>query len=154
MSVYEPSSWGYDACTPFLELVSDLSEPMVDHATLPLPQIREQFHKTKMCKFFLDGTCARGATCSYAHSSTNLKESPDLAKTRLCQNFMNKKCFDPECPFAHGRHELRYTTGVYKTELCRWSAIGKCKDGATCRFAHKPEELRPCKTMTTLKHLT
>jgi len=162
--LYEPSGWDYDgflvgAWMPCLGLVGNLAEPMncqgvESHAiaTDPLPQIAEQFHKTKMCKFFLKGTCAKGSNCSYAHSEESLKESPNLAKTRLCQNFMNEACFDPECRFAHGNHELCSTSGVYKTVLCRWSSTGKCKDGAACRFAHTSEELRPCNTITSLTH--
>lgn len=101
-----------------------------------LPQIKEQFHKTKMCKFFKEGTCTRGANCSYAHSRADLQDSPDLKKTRLCGDFINGNCFDPQCNFAHGQDELRFTVAVYKTVMCRGMMKGRCRDGPACRFAH------------------
>jgi len=106
------------------------------------PQIREQFHKTKMCVFQKKNKCALGSTCPFAHSKVELTSAPDLAKTKLCYNFFRRKCNDPRCKFAHGYSELRATDGIYKTELCRWWSYGTCKAGDACRYAHGAEELR------------
>eukprot|EP00929_Paragymnodinium_shiwhaense_P031638 TRINITY_DN1767_c0_g2_i1.p1 TRINITY_DN1767_c0_g2~~TRINITY_DN1767_c0_g2_i1.p1 ORF type:complete len:898 (+),score=294.92 TRINITY_DN1767_c0_g2_i1:58-2751(+) len=106
------------------------------------PQIREQFHKTKMCVFYKKGQCAMGTGCPFAHNKEELMPAPDLAKTKLCYNFFRRKCNDSKCKFAHGYPELRATNNVYKTELCRWWSFGSCKAGSACRYAHGVEELR------------
>jgi len=106
------------------------------------PQIREQFHKTKMCVFHKKNKCALGSGCPFAHSPKELQAVPDLAKTKLCYNFFRQKCNDSRCKFAHGYQELRATEGVYKTELCRWWGSGSCKAGDSCRYAHGVEQLR------------
>jgi len=106
------------------------------------PQIRDQFHKTKMCSFAKKSKCALGSSCPFAHNKDELQAVPDLAKTKLCYNFFRRKCNDSHCKFAHGYQELRATQGVYKTELCRWWSYGTCKAGDACRYAHGVEELR------------
>jgi len=106
------------------------------------PQIRDQFHKTKLCTFHKKKRCALGSSCPFAHFKEELQQAPDLHKTKLCYNFFRRKCNDKNCKFAHGYQELRATSGVYKTELCRWWAFGACKAGNACRYAHGLEELR------------
>jgi len=106
------------------------------------PQIRGQFHKTKMCAFHKKKKCSMGINCPFAHSKDELHAPPDLSKTKLCVNFFRKRCNDANCKFAHGHAELRATGSVYKTELCRAWSQGSCKAGDTCRYAHGVEELR------------
>jgi len=106
------------------------------------PQIRGQFHKTKLCVFNKKNKCALGNTCPFAHAKEELQATPDLAKTKLCYNFFRRRCNDTRCKFAHGYQELRATNNVYKTELCRWWSHGGCKAGNACRYAHGVEELR------------
>eukprot|EP00418_Pyrodinium_bahamense_P085283 CAMPEP_0179072716 /NCGR_PEP_ID=MMETSP0796-20121207/32199_1 /TAXON_ID=73915 /ORGANISM="Pyrodinium bahamense, Strain pbaha01" /LENGTH=787 /DNA_ID=CAMNT_0020769887 /DNA_START=1 /DNA_END=2365 /DNA_ORIENTATION=+ len=106
------------------------------------PQIREQFHKTKLCVFHKKNKCALASSCPFAHTREELQPAPDLAKTKLCYNFFRRKCNDTRCKFAHGYTELRATNNVYKTELCRWWSYGSCKAGSSCRYAHGMEELR------------
>jgi len=106
------------------------------------PQIRGQFHKTKMCAFHKKKKCTMGVACPFAHSREELNSPPDLSKTKLCVNFFKRKCNDVYCKFAHGHQELRATGNVYKTELCRAWSCGTCKAGDTCRYAHGVKELR------------
>ncbi|CAJ1370246.1 unnamed protein product [Effrenium voratum] len=106
------------------------------------PQIRGQFHKTKMCAFHKKKKCTMGVACPFAHSKDELNAPPDLSKTKLCVNFFRRKCNDVNCKFAHGHSELRATGSVYKTELCRAWSTGTCKAGDTCRYAHGVNELR------------
>lgn len=71
------------------------------------PEVR--FAKTKMCKFHLQGKCAKGAGCSFAHGPTEMESSPDLYRTQLCMAlFKTGKCKDSEnCKYAHDRAQLR-----------------------------------------------
>jgi hypothetical protein len=124
-----PSQWALDGVHAMLN--SKIS-----------PQIREQFHKTKLCVFHKKGKCALAESCPFAHNKEELQPIPDLAKTKLCYNYFRHKCNDSRCKFAHGYQELRATNNVYKTELCRWWSYGGCKAGNACRYAHGVEELR------------
>jgi len=124
-----PSQWAMNGVTSMLN-------------TKLSPQIREQFHKTKICVFHKKNKCALGESCPFAHNKEELQPCPDLAKTKLCYNFFRHRCNDSRCKFAHGYQELRATNNVYKTELCRWWSYGSCKAGSACRYAHGVEELR------------
>lgn len=49
------------------------------------------FYKTKLCPHLAEGGCTRGSHCNYAHSETELRDVPNLKKTKLCQLFMMGK---------------------------------------------------------------
>mmetsp|Transcript_148532 Transcript_148532/g.386187 ORF Transcript_148532/g.386187 Transcript_148532/m.386187 type:complete len:525 (-) Transcript_148532:190-1764(-) len=85
------------------------------------PQIREQFHKTKMCRFYPVGECRYGQDCPYAHDESEIEHTPDLTKTALCTDFEKGCCLKnpEECPFAHGREELRTTDAFSESPLCK-----------------------------------
>jgi len=70
------------------------------------------FKKTKMCRFYIMGNCARGAACAFAHSGSELRPLPNFRKTRLCHEFgAAGACRQGgACPFAHGSAELRHHT--------------------------------------------
>eukprot|EP00931_Biecheleriopsis_adriatica_P099805 TRINITY_DN7455_c0_g2_i2.p1 TRINITY_DN7455_c0_g2~~TRINITY_DN7455_c0_g2_i2.p1 ORF type:complete len:214 (+),score=31.77 TRINITY_DN7455_c0_g2_i2:118-759(+) len=59
---------------------------------------------TKLCKFHAAGKCNRGETCTYAHSTEQVREQPNFCKTRLCAVFKRSgRCTQgAECKFAHG----------------------------------------------------
>lgn len=97
-----------------------------------------------MCAFFLHGACVYGKACAFAHNPNELKDSPDLTKTRLCQTYAETgSCTDPECRFAHGDDELRLVN--FKTSMCFWHEKGRCRNGDNCRFAHGNSELQETK---------
>jgi len=100
------------------------------------------FTRTKLCSFHLRGMCAHGSNCSYAHEIVELRDQPDLSKTRMCPLFRKGNCLRTDCTYAHSRDELRGTDDVYKTSLCRFWANGRCAAGKYCRHAHGIEEMR------------
>jgi hypothetical protein len=61
--------------------------------------------KTRMCSFYLSGSCARGGACTFAHGKHELKEKPDFSCTQLCAR--GASCTDASCGFAHDASELR-----------------------------------------------
>uniref|UniRef100_A0A7S1PNQ1 C3H1-type domain-containing protein n=1 Tax=Alexandrium catenella TaxID=2925 RepID=A0A7S1PNQ1_ALECA len=73
----------------------------------------KQMLKTKLCDFHKDGRCKYGSACAFAHNEEELKNMPDLRKTRICRAFTQGKCHDSDCKFAHGHEELR-STGLSK----------------------------------------
>jgi len=68
------------------------------------------FERTKMCKFFILGLCAKGPECRFAHDKCELNGCPDLFRTKLCKTLINTgSCDDPNCRYAHTKVELRDT---------------------------------------------
>eukprot|EP00418_Pyrodinium_bahamense_P021995 CAMPEP_0179132166 /NCGR_PEP_ID=MMETSP0796-20121207/62807_1 /TAXON_ID=73915 /ORGANISM="Pyrodinium bahamense, Strain pbaha01" /LENGTH=290 /DNA_ID=CAMNT_0020831103 /DNA_START=125 /DNA_END=998 /DNA_ORIENTATION=+ len=101
------------------------------HAQRARSVLSKQMQKTKLCDFHKEGRCKYGSACAFAHSAEELKEMPDLRKTRICRAFSRGDCSDANCKFAHGAQELRTTDLCYKTAA---------ENG--CRFAHGSEEIR------------
>eukprot|EP00922_Rhytidocystis_sp_ex-Travisia-forbesii_P059525 GHVS01088269.1.p1 GENE.GHVS01088269.1~~GHVS01088269.1.p1 ORF type:complete len:476 (+),score=96.43 GHVS01088269.1:299-1726(+) len=117
-----------------------------------------QFYKTKMytllltprshalslsCPWFGVGKCRMGDRCNWSHDATDIRPSVDLAKTKLCAEFMKGNvCSYKCCRYAHSYAELRATSDVYKTILCVYWTRGHCVAGLNCRYAHGQEELR------------
>jgi len=104
--------------------------------------VNQKLCNTKLCVHYINGACTYGDSCTFAHSSSCLQDSPDLQKTRLCKAFLQGTCNDPECRFAHGEKELRSTGNFFKKTLCIWFEKGKCRNGQQCRFAHGLPELQ------------
>lgn len=56
--------------------------------TMRSKPISESLHKrisqTKLCIHHAKGNCVRSHRCSFAHSERELRDPPDLYKTRLC----------------------------------------------------------------------
>uniref|UniRef100_A0A6T0UY62 C3H1-type domain-containing protein n=1 Tax=Alexandrium monilatum TaxID=311494 RepID=A0A6T0UY62_9DINO len=93
------------------------------------------YHKTRMCRFFLMGSCMRGADCTWAHAQNELVEPPDFFRTQICHRFKNTgKCRNGhDCPFAHTRHQLRrpqvQTGKVERHDLSNASHTAACPGG-------------------------
>jgi hypothetical protein len=45
---------------------------------------RNLFFKTKICPFLLAGHCSKRDRCMYAHSQYELRDAPNLKKTKMC----------------------------------------------------------------------
>jgi len=121
--------------------------PMVPACGLVTPgtsEVKTQFRKTRVCRYFANGFCHHGASCRYAHHAEELHSAPDLNKTKLCFKYFRGECANENCNFAHGYSDLRATTSLFKTELCfQFRDRGFCKAGSSCRYAHGDDELRP-----------
>jgi len=108
------------------------------------PAVVSQFYQTKLCKHFQNGSCLYGDKCSFSHSYDQLRERPNLTKTKMCTAIESGlRCTEGDkCPFAHSVSELRATPMLYRTVLCNWWRKGQCEFGDSCRFAHGEEQLR------------
>jgi len=103
----------------------------------------KQFSKTKLCKFYVLGQCARGSACRYAHDATEIKSLPDLTCTKLCPRLVSLGCcMQAGCTYAHHREQLRGTSMYHKTKICRFAQTGLCTLGSKCNFAHSDLEIR------------
>lgn len=80
-------------------------------AAPPDPERAERtavFERTKMCKFFILGVCAKGTSCRFAHDPSDLQDLPDLARTKLCKSLISTgSCNNPDCRYAHNKEEIR-----------------------------------------------
>jgi hypothetical protein len=48
----------------------------------------------------------------------------------------------PEALASRQKHPPQQQRGFQKTEICRFNAVGRCRNGAKCSFAHGQAELR------------
>ncbi|CAE7805125.1 rpl-38 [Symbiodinium microadriaticum] len=57
----------------------------------------------------VEGRCTRGSRCTFAHGIAELRQRPDLYKTKLCASYsLWKQCpYGEDCTHAHGQEELR-----------------------------------------------
>ena len=103
-----------------------------------------QFRKTRMCRFHLQGKCTRGANCTHAHDESEIQYAPDLSKTSMCRTLVEQgQCNNPNCNYAHSLSELKCSNTFFKTRMCRFFVeTGICKLGDKCRYAHVQTELR------------
>eukprot|EP00931_Biecheleriopsis_adriatica_P072457 TRINITY_DN4674_c0_g1_i3.p2 TRINITY_DN4674_c0_g1~~TRINITY_DN4674_c0_g1_i3.p2 ORF type:complete len:105 (+),score=15.21 TRINITY_DN4674_c0_g1_i3:93-407(+) len=76
-------------------------------------QRRTLFKATKLCRFHAEGKCKLGEACTFAHSTEQIQDKPDLSKTRLCAAFKRSgSCTQGEaCKFAHGSDDQRLWLG-------------------------------------------
>merc|ERR1719253_783812 len=75
--------------------------------------------KTRMCVYYIQGSCRLDSRCNFAHSPSEIQDVPNLHKTQLCQNFELGKCNDEYCSFAHGEADLR-NSSFSKSKICKW----------------------------------
>lgn len=106
--------------------------------------------KTVMCKYAMQGSCTKGAECSFAHDESELSGGGGMAagyskgagKAGIPGNSFGlvlpggRKGGAPAA-FAGGQ-----VPGNYKTQLCIHFANNACRKGETCMFAHGEHELR------------
>jgi hypothetical protein len=103
---------------------------------------KKDLTKTRLCTYYTQrGSCQFGSECIFAHHASELRSAPNLAKTQICQKFIEGKCDDTECRFAHGEEELRERQS-FKKKACTWFSKGLCRNGESCGFAHGSQELR------------
>eukprot|EP00434_Breviolum_minutum_P042749 symbB.v1.2.038064.t1/scaffold5805.1/size23493/1 len=125
-----------------------------------------------MCKFFEQGTCTKGANCTFAHgveelqamgttwqdvgvtamppTATPTSSAPVLAlaqvyKTAMCKFFEQGTCLNgDDCNYAHSEEDLQ---PLWKTRLCKFFEQGTCTKGASCTFAHGLHELQAASSL-------
>jgi len=75
-------------------------------------RLRVLCQKTKMCRFHILGHCGKGEDCSFAHHADEMRQTPDLFRTKVCPTLIREgRCQDPQCGFAHNGDQLRTSLG-------------------------------------------
>lgn len=63
--------------------------------------------KVDMCKFFPQGKCLKGESCTFAHRKEEVQARPNLYRTSPCFKFWTTgKCID-DCKYAHSLESIR-----------------------------------------------
>lgn len=104
-------------------------------------QASKDLQKTRLCVYNIEGNCGFGRNCAFAHSPSEVKSVPDLAKTQLFTKFVEGKCTNANCTYAHGEAELKDAPN-FKKKMCKWQTVGRCRHGSSCGFAHSSKEMR------------
>ena len=109
-----------DKPNPVLRKVSSC-EAQPESQFAPQPAASSIVYKTKLCDFYLQGTCKKAATeCNFAHGTGDLREAgAPVASVGVVQS-----------------------QNTYKTVLCKFYVEGTCKKGVECQFAHSNRDLR------------
>lgn len=87
-----------------------------------LRQKRDLKHNRPVCKFFVEGKCAKGSDCQFYHPP------PHPRKKELCKFYLSGHCAKGKhCHFMHEEFPCKfYHTGAV------------CYSKESCRFSHKP----------------
>eukprot|EP00442_Polarella_glacialis_P011327 CAMPEP_0115152880 /NCGR_PEP_ID=MMETSP0227-20121206/66404_1 /TAXON_ID=89957 /ORGANISM="Polarella glacialis, Strain CCMP 1383" /LENGTH=263 /DNA_ID=CAMNT_0002563533 /DNA_START=62 /DNA_END=853 /DNA_ORIENTATION=- len=95
--------------------------------------------KSRMCNFFLQGSCTKGAACTFAHNPREMQGlggaqqwSPPVQQAQSWRAPVTQSWGAPAAAPAGGG---------FKTRLCNYFLQGLCTKGAGCSFAHGPHEL-------------
>jgi hypothetical protein len=111
-----------------------------------IPKVPNAFlRKTKMCKFFMQGGCARGSKCNFSHEKSTLKARPNLCRTSLCMAFERTgKCkLGDECNYAHGTDQIvRVPADDSKDAKARECQTASNPDAAKAQDSFKQSLLR------------
>ena len=77
-------------------------------AAMSKSESRDSLKLTRICKYW-PRRCYNGYRCTFAHSSAELRDAPNLVRTELCYQFLSRgQCSKgAACTFAHGQEELR-----------------------------------------------
>jgi Zinc finger C-x8-C-x5-C-x3-H type (and similar) len=90
---------------------------------------------------FIQGAYFKGSDCTFTHTLGELREIPNLYKTKLCTLYQCGKCpNDGTCKYAHGIAELRILTCKPESQVCIYFQQGHCRFGDACKFLHLPSE--------------
>jgi hypothetical protein len=150
-------AWHWAACHPPPAHAAQSSQASVSSPKLPTDatqaKVKNKFHKTKMCNYFLSGLCnKKRSRCSFAHSQQELRPLPDLECTKMCPKLLEGEiCTDAECKFAHEASELRDNkesqddctspTPALLEELCAFQLPTKAPDQFAHLFQKSEDEL-------------
>lgn len=89
--------------------------------------------KRVVCKYWMEGTCAKGASCPFSHAITPNRTPEQVREANSavpCKYFLAGACAKgSECLFSHDLAAVP----------CRfWHGLGSCAAGAKCKFSHDP----------------
>eukprot|EP00439_Symbiodinium_sp_Y106_P059257 s347_g8.t1 len=115
-----------------------------------MPVSQEAFRYTSLCRFFAAGNCDRGEDCHFAHNESQLREKPDLSRTRMCRSYAKTG------EYAHSEGEVRSQDGgssgapdeaAAEQLEGRWSRCDSSWSMHTMEDSNDSEMRQPCDNM-------
>jgi len=119
---------------------------------IPLPPPPMMRKKNKICAFWKEGRCSKGAGCEYSHGEEDMmlqvqllqdSRGPTPGSMQMQGQYGGHEGgggMDPPMPMA-GRPGPNVAGARYKTRLCSFFQEGRCKNGDACQWAHGELEL-------------
>ncbi|CAE7756810.1 ZFP36 [Symbiodinium pilosum] len=92
--------------------------------------------KRTLCRFFLDGFCANGNACTFAHGEHELQQPTEGGTWVFIPSGAS-----PTQNMDYSSVSAMPVSSLQKTQLCAYFEAGSCKKGARCTFAHGAHEL-------------
>ena len=108
---------------------------------------------SRICKFYLRGTCTRGSSCPFLHQQSGnnqlLSRPPTSRSQSVCKFFLNGNCKrGSSCVFRHELNDddtisvVTMGSGVpiqysNSQRVCKYFANGYCSRGNSCNFLHQ-----------------
>ncbi len=83
-----------------------------------------------VCKYFMDGVCSKGATCTFSHDVKPRRTGEEAKSQEVCRFHINGSCLKGQhCIFSHD----------LKRVPCKFHHLWNgCSSGEACRFSHDP----------------
>eukprot|EP00933_Yihiella_yeosuensis_P074593 TRINITY_DN8355_c0_g1_i5.p1 TRINITY_DN8355_c0_g1~~TRINITY_DN8355_c0_g1_i5.p1 ORF type:complete len:368 (+),score=77.73 TRINITY_DN8355_c0_g1_i5:76-1179(+) len=105
--------------------------------------------KTVLCKYWDQGTCTKGDSCTFAHGDGDLRgtygkggksSGKGKAPPQKVYGDTRKRPADDDMGGDYKRQNTQTVPG-YKTQMCAFFPVGKCAKGNACTYAHHEWEL-------------
>lgn len=55
------------------------------------PKTQLDLYKTRLCPLMQEGKCNSGDNCRFAHAESEIRNKPNLSKTKLCEDHLKGK---------------------------------------------------------------
>lgn len=109
---------------------------------MPLsPRLEEMGPNAKktLCKFWLQGTCTKGSSCTFAHGDQELVSTAPVST--LWQGLMQRRSAAVSTAPLQGSWRAPSAGVSSKRTICKFWEQGLCTKGDNCTFAHGEEEI-------------
>jgi len=100
-------------------------------------------YKRKLCNFFLQNACTKGAGCTYAHGEHEMNPNSTAAAAAAAAAVA---AADPYTVALQGYAAAAAVPAApvrFKTAMCKFFQMGNCSKDVGCTYAHGEHEMAP-----------
>lgn len=77
-----------DYSTPFMFPTNAAFMDNNRHQKKQPPKTQLDLYKTRLCPLMQEGKCNSGDNCRFAHAESEIRNKPNLSKTKLCEDHL------------------------------------------------------------------